>query len=128
MAKKTNEFGDMLRELRKSRKVPLGTMADYLKVAPSYLSDVELGRRYPFRRETLENCKRVLNLGDAEFSGLLTAASTKRGGVELQVESGNKSQVEALTALDREWPALSQDENALKRMTEWLDDYRSSKK
>lgn len=77
MSSKPNEFGDMLREFRKSRRIQLEDMADQLKVSPSYLSDIELGRCRPSFEilETLECCKRVMREDEAELIALKLSAA-----------------------------------------------------
>lgn len=47
-----NELGKYLRKLRKSRKLPLKTVASYTGKTVSYISDIELGRRGTDRLNT----------------------------------------------------------------------------
>lgn len=108
-AASTSRFGDLLRDLRKAKGVYLGDLAGRIHVAPSYLSDVELGRRHPFKAEAIERIAAALPLSAAEVDALLTAASVERGGFELPVNRQNQAAVEAGAALVRAWPTLSDD-------------------
>ncbi len=105
--KNSNTFGDRLRELRKGRGINLGDMAERLDIAPSYLSDVELGRRHPFRVDAIERCAQIMQLDAIEARDLIAAASVQRGAIELPVDPGNQQAVEAGAALMCAWPTLS---------------------
>ena len=76
-------FGEVLRDLRKRNHIQLGTFAGQLGVAPSYLSDVELGRRGPFLAPVIERIAALLDLSDAEHNRLLRASSVDRESIEL---------------------------------------------
>lgn len=99
-------FGDLLRQHRKRRSLQLGQMSDALGVPPSVLSDVELGRRQPFKRDAIEQCRAILNLTDTETEELISAASESRRVFELAFVDGKPQANSAATALMREWPAL----------------------
>jgi len=104
---KFNKFGGLLRELRKMSNISLGDMADRLGIAASYLSDVELGRRHPFRTETIERCGEILGLSNDQVGELIAAASVQRRAVELPLDPTNQAAVDAGAALMREWPNYS---------------------
>lgn len=106
---KHKTFGDTLRERRKARRIQLGTLATMLDVAPSYLSDVELGRRPPFRAELIRRCATLLALDDRGLDELLEAATVERDTFELPVEHHIPESIELSATLMREWPHLSPD-------------------
>lgn len=55
-------FGAFLREKRKSREIPLRTMAERLDIAAGYYSDIETGRRSPIDLELLDKMIAELSL------------------------------------------------------------------
>jgi transcriptional regulator with XRE-family HTH domain len=109
MTTQTHKFGDLLRNLRKRKGVQLGMMADLLDVAPSYLSDIELGRRHPFKADLIAHCGRILGLSDSDLADLFAAASLQRGAIELEVTPSRPRSLETGAALMREWPTLPDD-------------------
>jgi transcriptional regulator with XRE-family HTH domain len=74
----TRTFGDWIREARVARDLSLRELARLLKIAPSYLSDIENGRRIPSEEVTRE-LSRVLEL---DFDELMAVAG--RVGVDTE--------------------------------------------
>jgi len=126
MTNDSRSFGDMLRDLRKGRGVNLGDMADSLKVAASYLSDVELGRRHPFKVEMIEKIGSILDLNEAQVKALIASASVSRGGFELPIDAHNQAAIDAGAALMREWPNFSPD--SYRQLQELAERLASEKK
>ena len=61
-------FGDRLRALRKTRKLSARALASQIGISPSYLCDIELGRRFP-AGEVLEKFARALMRSQKELQG-----------------------------------------------------------
>jgi transcriptional regulator with XRE-family HTH domain len=76
----------------------LGTMAGCLGVSPSYLSDVELGRRPPFGSGRLIRISKVLGLDDRASADLMCVAAIERGYIEIP-ETANSERVLSAIAL-----------------------------
>ena len=62
----TRTFGDLIREARVARDLSLRELARQLNIAPSYLSDIENGRRIPSEEVTRALCQ-VLELNFDEL-------------------------------------------------------------
>jgi len=107
--KKRKIFGEALRERRKARRIQLGTLATMLDVAPSFLSDVELGRRPPFRADVIRRCATLLELDDGALDELLESATVERDTFELPVEHHIPESIELSATLMREWTQMSPD-------------------
>ena len=59
-------LGEVVRELREKADLSLRELAKRLDVSPPFLSDVELGRRYP-SDETLHKISKVLKMSVEEL-------------------------------------------------------------
>lgn len=121
----TMGFGDLLRNHRKSRELQLGQLARLLSIPPSLLSDIELGRRQPFRTELLELCAQVLSLTESQTEELVAAAAASRGAFELTVDVRNVAASTAGAALMREWPGLP--DKAYEELTDVIRRYKKEK-
>lgn len=63
-------FGEYIEEKRKSKKITLRGLAEKLDIAPSYMSDIEKGKRNPNRKELIDNIAKILNLTQEEHNEL----------------------------------------------------------
>ena len=98
-------FGQELRRLRESAGYQLGNFAKELGISKTYLSDVELGRREPFRSAHLLRCAELLGV---DYDYLLGLAAESRGAFELKPITRRHS--EAGMALMRKWEELGEEE------------------
>jgi transcriptional regulator with XRE-family HTH domain len=59
-------LGEFIRELRDKADLSLRELANKVDISPPFLSDIELGRRYP-SDETLQKISKVLKVPVEEF-------------------------------------------------------------
>jgi len=123
---KHKTFGETLRERRKGRRIQLGTLATMLDVAPSYLSDIELGRRPPLRADLIRRCATLLDLDDRGLDELLEAATVERDTFELPVEHHIPESIELSATLMREWTQMSPDNK--RAVTNFVRELKQNKK
>jgi len=60
-------FGYFIREKRQAQGLKLCAVSAYLKISTVYLSDVERGKRTPFRGEKLKKLGKILELDPQDF-------------------------------------------------------------
>lgn len=63
-------FGEYIEEKRKSKKITLRGLAEMLDIAPSYMSDIEKGKRNPNRKELIDSIAKALCLTQEEHDEL----------------------------------------------------------
>lgn len=102
-----DEYGQLLRGLRKEAGLTMGDIALLLGLSIAYVSDVELGNRAPFDKE--RNLKIAARLGiDADV--LLAAAAEWNGAFELEAKSVSDKAREVGAMLMRDWEDFTDDE------------------
>jgi transcriptional regulator with XRE-family HTH domain len=115
------KFGELLRKERKKAGKTLGEVATVLDCAISYLSDVELSRRKPFK--TAQIVRIAEELG-CDAQRLIMAAAKENGGVIINsgnarvsgiaaglARSGERLAPEALAQIEKLLQAAEQDED-----------------
>lgn len=87
------KFGDMLKQLRNDKKISIRNMAESLEMSPTFLSDIENGRRLPPNSDKHFDsiCKmaEVLDLSKDEADDLRRLADaelTEKGLIAKDVE------------------------------------------
>lgn len=75
------KFGDFIAEKRREKGISLRSMADELKIAAPYLSDIEKGRRNPPSFEMLEKIAMILNLSEEDRNLMYDYAGEDRNEV-----------------------------------------------
>ena len=105
----SNLFGDLLRETRLNAGRTMGDLARLLGFKVPYISDVERGRRAPFRFEQVLEIAEFLGVPPDE---LLEAAAVSRGAFELDAVGVTDQAKEVGTALMRGWTDLGEDDLA----------------
>lgn len=93
------KFGDYIANKRKDRGITLRGMADQLKIAAPYLSDIEKGRRNPPGFEMLEIMASLLNLTETERNLMFDFAGEDRKEVSPDLPDYIMEIPEARTAL-----------------------------
>lgn len=91
-------FGELIRASRRRLNKSLQDVADALEVTAVYVSEVERGKRPPFRTERLPALSRVLEL---DLKELMAAAWVEKKMIEWDPSSASDKQIEALVALAR---------------------------
>lgn len=102
-----NEFGEVLRRVRKEAGKTLADVADILGVSISYVSDVERGRRDPWASERIHQLARGLGVDPAP---LLQAAATSRGAFQLAAKGVSPKAHAVGLSLMRRWTELSDEQ------------------
>ena len=74
-------FGEFLQKKREEAQITLRGMATKLDVSPSYLSDIEKGRRNPPEMDKLDLIANVLHLSDDDKTVMLDLAGKMRNTV-----------------------------------------------
>lgn len=102
-----DEYGKVLRRLRKAAGKTMGELAAFLSLSITYVSDVELGNRTPFDKER--------NLRIAAFLGvdpdlLLASAAEWNGAFELDARSVSDKAREVGAMLMRDWKEFTDEE------------------
>lgn len=104
---KPTKFGQKLRREREDNLITMKQVAEFLGISVSYVSDVEIGRRKPFKKEDIAKlCKKF----KFDFEELQRLALIERGGVELSLDKPNQNGL--AIALARTWDSLSEDQIA----------------
>jgi len=93
------KFGDFIAEKRKDRGISLRGMADELKIAAPYLSDIEKGRRNPPNFEMLEKIASILKLTETERNLIFDLAGEDRKEISPDLPEYIMDIPEARTAL-----------------------------
>lgn len=122
----TKKFGELLKECRKRRDVTLGQLAEKMDVAPSYLSDIEHGRRNPLKKEAIEQLVRILDLNKADQDALIDAAQAVRGQFDIPADPQNAAAYTFGAALAREWTSMNSGD--YEKLMTVLEQIRQSKK
>jgi len=117
MSNNQNEFGSALRLSRVGSGLTLRSVANKLGVSVSYVSDIERGRRAPFKGAKLEGLCVLLGADLGEFKRL---ASISRGGFFLDSEGVSDLGLHVGGMLMVQWNSLS--EYRFERLAEILDE------
>ena len=71
-------FGEKIKLKRQEKGFTLRGFADALNIAPSYMSDIEKGKRNPPAQEIIEKMIVLLELKEEEKNDLLDLAATEK--------------------------------------------------
>lgn len=71
-------FGEYIKQKRQEKGITLRGFADKLGIVPSYMSDIEKGKRNAPNQETLNKMIEVLELTEEESNELLDLAATSK--------------------------------------------------
>lgn len=97
-----NTFGKFIKEKRLGKGLGLRELAEILKVSPAYVSDVENGRRNPFKYLVLRKLISILNLSDEESQEMYNCVGVDTDSIPPDIEAfiaTNRSCIKSL----REW-------------------------
>lgn len=72
------KFGEFIEERRKKAGITLRGLAGILEIAPSYMSDIEKGRRYPPDKEKLDEIAKHLMLSEEEKNLMFDLAAKEK--------------------------------------------------
>lgn len=88
------KFGGFVKDKRQSLNITLRALAERLEIAPSYMSDIEKGKRNAPTQEVLEKMASVLELNNDDRNKLFDLAAESKNEVAqdlTQYLSENKS-------------------------------------
>lgn len=68
-------FGQYVEIKRKEKKINLRKLAELIKIAPAYMSDIEKGNRYPPDKDKITKIAEVLELSPEETNTLFDLAA-----------------------------------------------------
>lgn len=74
-------FGEYIKQKRQEKGITLRGLADKLDIAPSYMSDIEKGKRNAPNQDTLNKMIEVLELTKEESNELLDLAATSKDAI-----------------------------------------------
>ena len=74
-------FGEFIKLRRQEKGITLRGLADKLDIAPSYMSDIEKGKRNAPNQDTLNKMIVVLELTEEESNELLDLAATSKDAI-----------------------------------------------
>lgn len=74
-------FGEFVKEKRQSLNITLRAFADELDIAPSYVSDIEKGKRNAPTQDILDAMVRVLKLNNDEKNKLFDLAAESKNEI-----------------------------------------------
>ncbi|ACX76033.1 DNA-binding protein [Fibrobacter succinogenes subsp. succinogenes S85] len=80
-AKALDSFGFFISEKRRELGISLRKFADMLGKAPSYVCDIEKGKKNPIEKEFLEKIASILNLSENDRNQLFDLSATARRDV-----------------------------------------------
>ena len=72
------KFGEYIEERRKKAGITLRGLAGILEIAPSYMSDIEKGRRYPPDKEKLDEIAKYLMLSEDDRNLMFDLAAKEK--------------------------------------------------
>lgn len=72
------KFGEFIEERRKRADITLRGLAGILDIAPSYMSDIEKGRRYPPDKEKLDEIAKILMLSEEDKNLMFDLAAKEK--------------------------------------------------
>ena len=72
------KFGEFIEERRKNAGITLKGLAAILDIAPSYMSDIEKGRRYPPDKEKLDEIAKHLMLSEDDKNLMFDLAAKEK--------------------------------------------------
>jgi transcriptional regulator with XRE-family HTH domain len=75
------KFGEFIKDKRNEKGISLRDMAERLDIAPSYLSDIEKGRRYAPDKEKLEEIASILNIDGTEKNYMFDLAGKTKESI-----------------------------------------------
>ena len=78
-------FGEFIKLRRQEKGITLRGLADKLDIAPSYMSDIEKGKRNAPNQDTLNKMIVVLELTEEESNELLDLAATSKNAIALDL-------------------------------------------
>ena len=99
-----DKFGRLVRQKRKDAKKTLADLAGILGVSIVYVSDVERGKRPPWRPDLIIQAANFLGV---DPQGLLVAAAAVRGSFQLDASHLSPEAAHAGAALMRGWEELT---------------------
>ena len=123
------KFGDMIKNKRLEKRINLRKMAQLLEISPSYLSDLENGKRLPpngdndIYRNLLENISKLLEMTNQETEKLQLYADEEligKGYVTKEMSEYLSVNQMAVTAL-RKAKNANADENTWKEIVRILE-------
>lgn len=112
-------FGRLVRRLRKEANKTMGDVAQVLGFSVTYISDVERGKRAPWNDTVVQRLADELGVLPEV---LLASAAETRGAFELAADVSPAGRV-AGAYLAREWQNLTDDDFG--QLREWLTKKRS---
>ncbi|KYG66802.1 hypothetical protein AZI86_07125 [Bdellovibrio bacteriovorus] len=99
------KFGDMLKRLRIEAEITLRELSAHLNITPSYLSDVEQGRKRPFNQKKIANLADLLGVA---AEPLQKAAAKEKDMIEIPL-SNNRHAGSLAFALARSDDSIFED-------------------
>lgn len=117
-------FGKLIKQLRKDARLTLNEVAGEIDLSPSFISDIENGRRGPFENE------KIISLGilfKADVNQLLQVAAKERRSIDLPVRGDPTYNKLAFSLLRADSTALGS-EDTKKLMQNLIDALEKDKK
>ena len=74
-------FGEFVKDKRQKLGITLRAFADALHIAPSYMSDIEKGKRNAPTQDILENMSQILKLNDEDKNTLFDLAANSKNEI-----------------------------------------------
>lgn len=111
------KFGLLLRKLRETANVSIGSLARHLGISVPYLSDVERGNRPPLVHDKIIRAAAFLNVDPGP---LLLSAGETRGTFHLDAANVSGSAREVGAMLAHQWSGMSNQK--LKKMKQLLEE------
>lgn len=80
-------FGEFVKDKRQKLGITLRAFADVLHIAPSYVSDIEKGKRNAPTQDILESMSQILKLNDEEKNTLFDLAACSKNEIAQDLTS-----------------------------------------
>ena len=74
-------FGEFVKDKRQKLGITLRAFADELHIAPSYMSDIEKGKRNAPTQDILESMSQILKLNDDDKNTLFDLAASSKNEI-----------------------------------------------
>lgn len=74
-------FGEFVKDKRQKLGITLRAFADELHIAPSYVSDIEKGKRNAPTQDILESMSQILKLNDEDKNTLFDLAASSKNEI-----------------------------------------------
>ena len=114
-------FGEFVKKKRQKLGITLRAFAEELHIAPSYMSDIEKGKRNAPTQDILENMSKILKLNNEDKNTLLDLAANSKNEIAQDITTYVSENSKVRVALRRAKELNLGDEEWIKIIDEMIN-------